>query len=50
MLVCGWGGHPGTSERTGTSVNLLTSSHVDYEPINAMPVMSALLVNIVRHM
>jgi anaerobic selenocysteine-containing dehydrogenase len=50
QLPHGWGGHPGTSEGTGTSVNLLTSSHVDYEPINAMPVMSALPVNIVRHM
>jgi anaerobic selenocysteine-containing dehydrogenase len=50
QLPHGWGGHPGASEGTGTSVNLLTSNHIDYEPINAMPVMSALPVNIVRHM
>ena len=47
-ITHGWGGLPNSDEGLGTSINLLTNCHLDYEPINAMPHMSGIPVSIVK--
>ena len=50
-MTHGWGGMPGEPEdyrRNGASTNRLTSSEADLDPINAMPVLSALPVRVDR--
>lgn len=50
-MTHGWGGLPGEKEdylRDGASTNRLTSTELAVDPINAMPVMSALPVRIER--
>ena len=48
-MTHGWGGLPGDHENylvEGVSTNLLTSTDTDLDPINAMPVMSAIPVRV----
>lgn len=47
-LPHGWGGHPGASEAPGSPVNFLINCQEVFEPITAMPRMSAIPVT-VRH-
>ena len=45
----GWGGMPDEKENylaDGSSTNLLTTTDTDLDPINAMPVMTAIPVRI----
>lgn len=49
-LAHGWGALPGSNEDpsvTGTAVNALIDADRNYEPVNAMPHMSAVPINIV---
>jgi anaerobic selenocysteine-containing dehydrogenase len=49
VMSHGWGGMPDAKEnyaRDGASTNLLTTTDTDLDPINAMPVMSAIPVRI----
>jgi len=46
-MAHGWGGMPGEHdayESTGASTNLLTTTDQGLDPINAMPIMSAIPV------
>lgn len=50
-LAQGWGDPPGadaSAEEAGTSVNRLIDTDRHYEPINSMPHMSAVPVNLVQ--
>ncbi|MET0546295.1 MAG: molybdopterin-dependent oxidoreductase [Caulobacterales bacterium] len=47
-LAHGWGGLPDQNDNDQACVNLLTSTVEDLEPINAMPLMSAIPVRVER--